>query len=385
MMARKLLEGVWLEDTVEAATARRDETKDTLATVKATVQQCSDRELAFVHFVRQATSESLQGFLVLQNCQCLIAAAFESLIDDNDQIVMLRCLSLFAEANASLFVREQLDILESMVCEFREKPFMNAITLFRLIIQRTQRAERSLLLRVQKSLRKSAFKVRASDIDEFAACLWTVSLHVEQTMQLIDLLCILTKELRSLACLDLSEPKQCKLLAQARKFVRLIGSLGRYCDSPCQEQVAKELSDSCKHWDADSTMRTLLNFTDECQLIVLRLDAVMSVSFFCRSWPDQFRNSEVHAVFSANLRPDASEPHTITIRALTALFDNESLPPTEPNGLPVSDVHDRDRIGALLVSRYLHSLRDIATSQGPSALEAVKLLAVISTEGLVPR
>ncbi len=129
MMARKLLEGVWLEDTVEAATARRDETKDTLATVKATVQQCSDRELAFVHFVRQATSESLQGFLVLQNCQCLVAAAFESLIDDNDQIVMLRCLSLFAEANASLFVREQLDILESMVCEFREKPFMNAITL----------------------------------------------------------------------------------------------------------------------------------------------------------------------------------------------------------------------------------------------------------------
>ena len=111
--------------------------------------------------------------------------------------------------------------------------------------------------------------------------MWTVSLHVEQTMQLIDLLCIFTKELRSLACLDLSEPKQCKLLAQARKFVRLIGSLGRYCDSPCQEQVAKELSDSCKHWDADSTMRTLLNFTDECQLIVLRLDAVMSVSFFC--------------------------------------------------------------------------------------------------------
>lgn len=165
MMARKLLEGVWLEDTVEAATARRDETKDTLATVKATVQQCSDRELAFVHFVRQATSESLQGFLVLQNCQCLIAAAFESLIDDNDQIVMLRCLSL-AEVNASLFVRKQLDILESMVCEFREKPFKNAITLFRLIIQRTQRAERSLLLRVQKSLRKSVFKVRASDIDE---------------------------------------------------------------------------------------------------------------------------------------------------------------------------------------------------------------------------
>ncbi len=188
MMARKLLKGVWLEDTVEAATARRDETKDTLATVKATVQQCSDRELAFVHFVRQATSESLQGFLVLQNCQCLIAAAFESLIDDNDQIVMLRCLSIFAEANASLFVREQLDILESMVCEVREKPFKNAITLFRLIIQRTQRAERSLLLRVQKSLRKPDFKVRASDINEFAACLWTVSLHVEQTMQLIDLL-----------------------------------------------------------------------------------------------------------------------------------------------------------------------------------------------------
>ncbi len=166
MMARELLEGVWLEDTVEAATARRDETKDTLATVKATVQQYSNRELAFVHFVRQATSESLQGFLILQNCQYLIAAAFEFLIDDNDQIVMLRCLSLFAEANASLFVREQLDILESMVCEFREKPFMNAITLFRLIIQRTQRAERSLLLRVQKSLRKSVFKVRASDIDE---------------------------------------------------------------------------------------------------------------------------------------------------------------------------------------------------------------------------
>ncbi len=69
MMAQKLMEGVWLEDTVEAATARRDETKDTLATIKATIQQCSDRELAFVHFVRQATSESLQ------NCQCLIAAA----------------------------------------------------------------------------------------------------------------------------------------------------------------------------------------------------------------------------------------------------------------------------------------------------------------------
>lgn len=131
-------------------------------------------------------------------------------------------------------------------------------------------------------------------------------------------------------------------------------------------------------------MRTLLNFTDECQLIVLRLDAVMSVSFFYRSWPDQFRDPKVHAVFSANLRPDASEPHTITIRALTALFDNESLPPTERNGLPASDVHDRDRIDALLVSRYLHSLRDIATSQGPSAVEAVKLLAVISTEGLMP-
>ncbi len=52
MMARKLLEGVWLEDILEAATARRDETKDTLATTKATIQQCSDRELAFVYFVR---------------------------------------------------------------------------------------------------------------------------------------------------------------------------------------------------------------------------------------------------------------------------------------------------------------------------------------------
>ncbi len=177
--------------------------------------------------------------------------------------------------------------------------------------------------------------------------------------------------------------KKCKLLAQARKFVRLIGSHGRYCDSPCQEQFAKELSESCEHWDADSTMRTLLNFTDASQPIVLRLDAVMSVSFFCRSWPDQFRDSEVHAVFSANLRPDVSELHTVTIRALTALFGNESLSPTEPNDLPASNVHDRDRIGALLVSRYLHSLRDIASSQNPSALEAVKLHAVISTEGLV--
>lgn len=382
--AQKLLEGLWLGDAVEPATPCCDDTKDTLAIIKASVQQCSDRELAFVHFVRQATSESLHGSLTLQNCQCLLAAAFECLIDDNDQIAMLRWLSFFAEANASLFVPEQLGILEPMVCEVRGKPFKNAIALLRLIVQRTQRVEISLLLRVQKSLLKSTFKVRESDINEFAACLWTVSVRAEQTVQITDLLCTLTRELGSFARLDLSEPIQCKLLAQTRKLVLLIGSLSRYCDSQCQEKIAKGLSDSCKHWDADSTMQTLLSFTGECQPTLLRLDAVMSVSFFCRSWPDQFRSSEVHAVFYANLRPDKSELHTITIRALIALYDDEGLPPTEPNSLPASNVHDRDRIGALLVSRYLDSLRDIATtSQGTSALEAAKLLAVISTEGLV--
>lgn len=345
----------------------------------------------------------------LKVCEALVRVAFEDVIDSGqnserlEQRNLLQTLTVFARANARLFVAEQLKHLLPSINYISESDdfhaFKAVVIIFRCILPHVSKMHHNLLREVQTALMRSISNLGKAELDEVAACLWTINETLNEPEKLIKLTVSVLKNLRILEDVDFEDPQHLQDLRRARKYVRIAGYFGKHCNL---ESHSQNLRQALSWWKGSSVAGLIISsifpFTKSKKPLRLRADALDGIGLICQSWPFQFNQQYVSGTFQDVLENGEPELQKIVLSSFRDFFlkqerqagvknneisNTENLPANGKLGGSMT-ASDGDGASALIAQRFLKSVLRIAlASQEVSALTATQVIASINRQGLV--
>jgi cohesin loading factor subunit SCC2 len=341
-------------------------------------------------------------------CKALVAIAFEGMIDSGDlpgdleQTHILQTLTVFARANAKLFAAEQLQYLQPYITNLSNPDdlniFRSVVVVFRCVLPILSVVQHGFLRDVQTALLHSIAKLGRTEMDEVAACLWTINGTLKDPEKLIKLTVSVLKNLRALEGVEFSDPKHIQDLHRVRKYVRIAGYFGKHCDF---EGHSKWFQQSLPWWKGKSVagliVGALTPFAKAQQPLSLRADALDAIGLICQSWPFQFNQETVSRMFEEILTSGEPELQKIVLSSFRDFFAKQERHAEGKGDIPAGGdnpengklggsmtASDGDGASALIAQRFLRSVLQIAlASQDQSALTATQVIASINRQGLV--
>ena len=342
-------------------------------------------------------------------CKALVAIAFEGIIESEDlpgdlqQVHILQTLTVFARANAKLFAPEQLQYLQPYITNLSNQDdlniFRSVVVVLRCVLPILSVVQHGLLREVQTALLHSIAKLGRAEMDEVAACLWTINCTLRDPEKLIKLTISVLKNLHALQRVEFTDPKHIQDLNRVRKYVRIAGYFGKHCDFESHNQNFQE---SLPWWKGKSVAGLIVGaitpFAEEQQPLSLRADALDGIGLICQSWPYQFNQESVSYMFEEILSHGESELQKIVLSSFRDFFAKQERQAeikgentTEEDTVPANGklgasmtASDGDGASALIAQRFLKSVLHIAlASQEQSALTATQVIASVNRQGLV--
>lgn len=342
-------------------------------------------------------------------CKALVAVAFEGIIDSGDlpedleQTHILQTLTIFARANAKLFAPEQLQYLQPYITNLSNPDdlniFRSVVIVFRCVLPILSVVQYGLLRDVQTALLHSIAKLGRTEMDEVAACLWTINGTLHDPEKLIKLMVSVLKNLHTLQGVEFSHPKHIQDLNRVKKYVRIAGYFGKHCDF---ESNSSSFQQSLPWWKGKSVAGLIVcaitPFAKAQQPLSLRADALDGIGLICQSWPYQFNQEIVSRMFEEILSSGESELQKIVLSSFRDFFAKQERQAeikgdfaTREGNTPSSGklggsmtASDGDGASALIAQRFLRSVLNIAlASQDQSALTATQVITSINRQGLV--
>lgn len=342
-------------------------------------------------------------------CKALVAVAFEGIIDAEalpgylEQTHILQTLTVFARANAKLFAPEQLQYLQPYITNISNPDdlniFRSVVVVFRCVLPILSVVQHGLLRDVQTALLHSIAKLGRAEMDEVAACLWTINGTLHDPEKLIKLTVSVLKNLHALQGIEFADPKHIQDFNRVRKYVRIAGYFGKHCDF---EELSKSFQQSLPWWKGKSVAGLIVSaitpFAKAQQPLSLRADALDGIGLICQSWPYQFNQETVSCMFEEILTHGEPELQRIVLSSFRDffakqerqaemkgefVFQQETLPVNGKLGGSMT-ASDGDGASALIAQRFLRSVLHIAlASQDQSALTATQVITSINRQGLV--
>lgn len=341
-------------------------------------------------------------------CKMLITIAFEGMIDTEhlpeclEQRHILQTLTIFARSNARLFAPEQLQYLQPYITNLSNyddlNVFRSVVVIFRCVLPFVSTVQHSLLRDVRTALLHSVAKLGRPEMDEVAACLWTINGTLNDPEKLIKLVASVLKNLRNLEGIDFANSKCAQDLRLVKKYIRIAGYFGKHCDF---ESHAKMFQQSLSWWKGSSVAGLIVNsispFAGNKQPLSLRADALDGIGLICQSWPYQFNQESVSYMFQNVLESGQPELQNIVLSSFREFFSKQERQAEvkDPEIADMENLHanklgssmtasDGDGASALIAQRFLESVLQIAlASQGVSALTATQVITSINRQGLV--
>lgn len=342
-------------------------------------------------------------------CKALVAVAFEGIIDSEDlpgdleQMHILQTLTIFARANAKLFAPEQLQYLQPYITNLSNPDdlnvFRSVVVVFRCVLPILSVVQHGLLRDVQTALLHSIAKLGRAEMDEVAACLWTINGTLQDPEKLIKLTISVLKNLHALQGVEFSDPKHIQDLNRVKKYVRIAGYFGKHCDF---EDHSKSFQQSLPWWKGISVAGLIVGaitpFAKGQQPLSLRADALDGIGLICQSWPFQFNQETVSRMFEEILNHGESELQKIVLSSFREFFAKQERQAEIKSDFAASEdniptngklggsmtASDGDGASALIAQRFLRSVLQIAlASQDQSALTATQVITSINRQGLV--
>ena len=256
-----------------------------------------------------------------------------------------------------------------------------------------------LLLDVQLALLQSLSKLGTMELDEVAACLWTINGILNNPEKLVKLVVSVLRNLQTFKSTAFSDPSQKENLNRVKKYIRIAGYLGKHCDLEPHQKAFRE---SMASWKGSSVAGLIIScvypFTSRAQSLALRVDAFNSIGLICQSQPYQFNQENISSAFEKVLTSDEPELQNIVLSGFRDFFAKQEKqsevkyeePTQDSKGLAVGKLgasmtaSDGDGASALIAQRFLKSVLHIAlASQEMSALTATEVIASINRQGLV--
>lgn len=415
-LARQTFEDIWfspfwkLVESAEQSAQEKISLQSQVSLIVGTVQRGEGVALAMVSLIQNVLlNVSKMAAANFKVCKALVATAFEIMIDSQDlperleQRHILQTLTVFARANPRLFAADQLQYLQPYITNLSSSDdlnlFRSVVVIFRCVLPILSTIQHGLLREVQTALLHSISKLGKAELDEVAACLWTINGTLNNPEKLVKLTVSVLKNLRNSEGVNFADPKKSEGLKMVKKYIRIAGYFGKHCDF---EIFNKNFQDSLSWWKGSSVagliVCSLSPFAKANQPLTLRCDALEGIGLICQSWPYQFNQDNISRTFEDVLEEGSPELQKIVLSSFRDFFSKqerqagvksdellgeENLPANGKLGGSMT-ASDGDGASALIAQRFLKSILRIAlASQDLSALTATQVITSINRQGLV--
>lgn len=415
-LARQTFEDIWftpfwkLVESAEQSAQEKISLQSQVSLIVGTVQRGEGVALVMVSLIQKVLlNVSKMAAVNFKVCRALVAIAFEIMIDSQDlperleQRHILQTLTVFARANPRLFVADQLQYLQPYITNLSSSDdlnlFRSVVVIFRCVLPILSMIQHGLLREVQTALLHSISKLGKAELDEVAACLWTINGTLDNPEKLVKLTVSVLKNLRNSEGVDFTDPKQSESLNRVKKYIRIAGYFGKHCDF---ENFNQNFQDSLSWWKGSSVagliVGSLSPFAKANQPLSLRCDALEGIGLMCQSWPYQFNQENISRTFEKVLEEGSPELQKIVLSSFRDFFSKqerqagvksdealgeENLPANGKLGGSMT-ASDGDGASALIAQRFLKSILRIAlASQDLSAFTATQVITSINRQGLV--
>ena len=344
----------------------------------------------------------------LNVCKALVAAAFDGMIYTEDaterqeQKHILQTLTVFAKANAKLFDPAQLKHLQPYISNLSTSDelylFRYAVAIFRCVLPAVPSLQHTLLREVQNALLQSVSKLGVLELDEVAACLWTINGALVNPEKLGKLMISVLKNLHPLKAENLNESSK-KEVVSRKKYIRIAGYFGKHCDF---EDQAKVFHESFTWWKGSSVAGLIIDcifpYANNRQQLTVKADAFNSIGLICQSRPYQFNEEHISNAFAQVLAGDEPELQNVVLSGFRDFFVNQEEQSElkqeiiQGEGKQIANgklgasmtASDSDSASALIAQRFLKCvLRISLAGLDVSALTATEVIASINRQGLV--
>lgn len=415
-LARQMFEDIWFApfwkpaESTDLSVQEKVSLQSQVGLIVGTVQRGEGVSLVMVSLIQNILSNaSKMAAANFKVCKALVTIAFEGMIDNQDlperleQRHILQTLTVFARANPRLFAADQLQYLQPYITNLSSSDdlnlFRSVVIIFRCVLPILSSIQHGLLRDVQTALLHSISKLGKAELDEVAACLWTINGTLNNPEKLIKLTISVLKNLHNSEGLDFVDPKQNESLNRVKKYIRIAGYFGKHCDF---ESHSKNFQESLPWWKGSSVagqiVSSLSPFANVKQPLSLRSDALEGIGLICQSWPFQFNQENISRAFEKVLEEGSQELQKIVLSSFRDFFSKqerqagvktdevsgkEHSPPNGKLGGSMT-ASDGDGASALIAQRFLKSVLRIAlASQDGSALTATQVIASVNRQGLV--
>lgn len=415
-LARQIFEEIWLSpfwktlDSPGLSVHDKIALKDQVGLIVKTVQRGEIVASVLVSLIREVLSNASKSAAAnFKVCKSLVAMAFEIMLDSEeqaerpDQRHVLQTLTVFAKANAKLFTSDQLQHLQPYVANLSTSDdlniFRSVVIVFRCVLPVIPTVQHGLLREIQNVLLRSVSKLGRAELNEVAACLWTINGALKDPEKLVKLTISVIKNLHAQGDANFADQSQKENLNRLKKYIRIAGYFGKHCDF---EDNRDAFRDSCAWWKGVSVAGLIVNsvspFASAKQPLSLRADALNSIGLICQSFPHQFNQEQISNIFQEVLIEGDPELQNIVLLSFKEFFamqehqaevkcDELQGENNAPSGGKLGGsmtASDSDGASALIAQRFLKSVLRIAlASQDLSALTATEVITSINRQGLV--
>lgn len=414
-LARQTFEDIWMSplwglgNVTEAKVQEKLALADQVNLIVQTVQRGDKTSSILASLVEQLLLKNCKNAAAnFGVCKAIVAAAFDGMIytenatERQEQRHILQTLTVFAKANARLFDPAQLKHLQPYISNLSTSDelylFRYAVAIFRCVLPTVPTLQHTLLREVQNALLQSVAKLGVMELDEVAACLWTINGALTNPEKLGKLMISVLKNLHTSKVEDMNESSK-KAILSRKKYIRIAGYFGKHCDF---EDQAKAFHDSLLWWKGSSVAGLIIDcifpYADSRQQLTLKADAFNSIGLICQSRPYQFNQEHISSAFEQVLAGDEPELQNIVLSGFRDFFVKQEEQSEVKQDVVQGErkevvngklgtsmmASDSDSASALIAQRFLKSvLRISLAGLDISALTATEVIASINRQGLV--
>ena len=414
-LGRQMVEDIWISPfwpitkSLDLSVQGKVALKAQMHLITQTIERTENNSLVLRKFLRYCMSQKNKAHEAnVKVNKAFVTVGFESIIDDVDESTsvtqrsILQTMTVFAQANASLFSQHQLEHLKPYIGNLSGADDLNlfrrVVVILRCVLPTLSSVQKDFLKGIQDDLFKNVAKLAKAELNEVTACLWTINGVLANISRLVNLEVSVLNNLHKMEATKFQPPTNPKDdISKAQRFIYLAGHFGHHCDfEPELEIFQSRLPWLREDTVAGKIVTALKPFFADHQPLSLRTVAMEGIGMVCQAWPQNFNDQSNVDMFQKILRGDHRDLQKIVLSCFRNFFaaqdpqfssdDYSEEKPVLIDGKIGGTViaSDKDSAAALIAQGFYKDVNRISlSSQDDYALTATEVMASIVRQGLV--
>ena len=313
-----------------------------------------------------------------------------------DAATIFQLLLIFAKTNASIFTKQQINILQPYIGKIGKEDDMIvyrcAVSILYRALPLVSNVDPTLLRSIRANLIQQVTRFNRPILSEVIPCLRTISEILQDNKPLTNLTLSCLENSRNMADIQLHDPTQPEAVRRIKKLLLIAGICGRHCNFEAQ---LEHLKTRFQDWEGQSVSGFMIGtfslFSSSEQPMDVRETAFDAICMVCQMWPQHFTSSVVTALFVEVFEEKNSVLEIIILQAfkefLLAEEQNQKISNVMTAKLDHIGSSQRDGVAAFIAQRFMSNRKDVVrialATQDDQALLATEVLASMNRQGLL--